>query len=99
MQLQNFNLLLDPEAATDGMRSRFSITARHSVIDSSPRGVPFVAVETTLVEEEDTVVTVEAVELVVELEELPSLADILGRDDKSETRVRGLIRLDRKVGC
>ena len=50
------------------------------------------AVETTLVEEEDTVVTVEAAELVVELEELPSSVDIPGRDDKSETRVRGLIR-------
>ena len=57
------------------------------------------AVETTLMEEEDTVVTVEAAELVVEVEELPSSADIPGRDNRSETRVRGSIRLDRKVGC
>ena len=57
------------------------------------------AVEITLVEEEDTVVTVEATELMVELEELPSSADISGRDDKSKTRIGGLIQLDRKVGC
>ena len=79
------------------MRSRFSIAARRSAIDSSPGewgGVPLAAVETTVV-----TLTVEAAKLVVELEELPSSADIPGRDDKSETRVRGLIRLDRKVGC
>ena len=94
-------IVLDPEAATDGMPSRFSIAARRSAINSSPRGwggVPLAAVETTLVEEEDTVVTVKAAELVVELEELPSSADIPGRDNKLETRVQGLIRLDRKVG-
>ena len=83
------------------MRSGFSIAARHSAIDSLPGGwggVSLTAVETTLVEE-DTMVTIEAAELMVELEELPSSADMLGRDDNSETRVGGLIRLDRNVGC
>ena len=74
------------------MRSRFSIAARRSAIDSSPGGVggePLEAVVTTLEEEEDVVTTVVAAELAVELEELPSSVDILGRDRESETRVRG----------
>ena len=59
------------------------------------RGV-VAAVETTLAE--DKTVAIEAAELMVELEELPSSADMLGRDDNSEKRVGGLIQLDRNVG-